>query len=79
MKNINAIRMLSIDMINKANSGHPGIAMGAAPMMETLWSKVLRVNPQKSNWQNRDRFILPLEKDISFFTNIIDDSIKFFV
>lgn len=55
---INAIRTLSIDAIEKANSGHPGLPMGAAPMAYTLWTKQLRHNPQNPTWFNRDRFIL---------------------
>ncbi|MER2115432.1 MAG: thiamine pyrophosphate-dependent enzyme, partial [Solibacillus isronensis] len=55
---INAIRTLSIDAIEKANSGHPGLPMGAAPMAYTLWTKHLRHNPQNPNWYNRDRFVL---------------------
>lgn len=55
---INTIRTLSIDAIQKANSGHPGLPMGAAPMAYTLWSKVLNTNPADSHWFNRDRFVL---------------------
>ncbi|RAL25743.1 transketolase [Thermoflavimicrobium daqui] len=55
---VNTIRMLSIDMIEKANSGHPGLPMGAAPMAYSLWSKVMNHNPANPNWFNRDRFIL---------------------
>lgn len=55
---INAIRGLSIDAIQKANSGHPGLPMGAAPMAYTLWSKFLRHSPTNPHWFNRDRFIL---------------------
>ncbi|MFW3654639.1 transketolase, partial [Vagococcus fluvialis] len=56
---VNAIRTLSLDMIQKANSGHPGLPMGAAPMAYTLWTKHLKVNPSTSrNWADRDRFIL---------------------
>ncbi len=55
---INTIRTLSIDMINKANSGHPGLPMGAAPMAYSLWSNHLNHNPLNSKWFNRDRFIL---------------------
>ncbi|SOC38228.1 transketolase [Ureibacillus acetophenoni] len=55
---INAIRTLSIDAIEKANSGHPGLPMGAAPMAYTLWTKQLKHNPQNPKWYNRDRFVL---------------------
>jgi len=55
---INAIRILSNEMISKANSGHPGICLGAAPMMYTLYTKHLKVNPENPTWINRDRFIL---------------------
>ncbi|RYM05663.1 transketolase [Sporolactobacillus sp. THM7-7] len=55
---INTIRTLSIDAIEKAKSGHPGLPMGAAPMAYTLWAKVMRHNPANPKWFNRDRFIL---------------------
>ncbi|PSR54590.1 transketolase [Adhaeribacter arboris] len=55
---INTIRFLSADMVQKANSGHPGLPLGAAPMAYVLWSRFLRFNPQDPHWQNRDRFIL---------------------
>jgi transketolase len=55
---INTIRMLSIDMIEKANSGHPGMPMGAAPMAYELWFKQMIHNPLNPNWFNRDRFVL---------------------
>ncbi|TCP52122.1 transketolase [Tumebacillus sp. BK434] len=55
---INAIRTLSIDMIEKAKSGHPGLPMGAAPMTYELWTKHLRHNPANPAWIDRDRFIL---------------------
>ena len=56
---VNTIRTLSVDMIQKANSGHPGLPMGAAPMAYALWTKHLKVNPSTSrNWVDRDRFIL---------------------
>lgn len=55
---INAIRTLSIDAIEKANSGHPGLPMGAAPMAYTLWTEFMNQNPKNSNWVNRDRFVL---------------------
>ena len=57
-KSINAIRFLGMDAINKANSGHPGIVLGAAPIMYHLYTKKLRVTPNKPLWFNRDRFIL---------------------
>ncbi|ARK31248.1 transketolase [Halalkalibacter krulwichiae] len=55
---INTIRTLSIDGIEKANSGHPGMPMGAAPMAYTLWAKEMNHNPVNPNWFNRDRFVL---------------------
>jgi transketolase len=55
---INTIRMLSIDGVQKANSGHPGLPLGAAPMAYVLWSRFLRFNPKDPAWPNRDRFIL---------------------
>ncbi len=58
MKNVNAIRTLSIDMIEKSNSGHPGICMGAAPMMESLFAHKLNISATNSKWFNRDRFVL---------------------
>lgn len=55
---IDTIRTLSIDAINAANSGHPGLPMGAAPMAYALWGKQLNHNPAHSKWFNRDRFVL---------------------
>ncbi len=55
---INTIRFLSTDMVEKANSGHPGLPLGAAPMAYVLWSKFLRFNPADPKWPNRDRFVL---------------------
>jgi transketolase len=55
---INTIRTLSMDAVQKANSGHPGLPMGAAPMAYTLWTHYLRHNPRNPHWANRDRFIL---------------------
>ncbi|MBO0423568.1 transketolase [Enterococcus plantarum] len=56
---VNTIRTLSIEAVQKANSGHPGLPMGAAPMAYALWTKHLKVNPKTSrNWVDRDRFIL---------------------
>ncbi|AEN88805.1 transketolase [Priestia megaterium] len=55
---VNTIRTLSIDAVNAANSGHPGLPMGAAPMTYALWANHLQHNPANSSWFNRDRFIL---------------------
>src|SRR3984957_2796459 len=55
---VNTIRMLSIDAVQKANSGHPGLPLGAAPMAYTLWTHFLKHNPENPEWYNRDRFVL---------------------
>ncbi|MCY4146595.1 MAG: transketolase [Chloroflexi bacterium] len=55
---INAIRALSMDAVQKANSGHPGLPMGAAPVGYTLWLRHLRHNPRNPSWADRDRFVL---------------------
>lgn len=55
---INTIRTLSMDAVQKANSGHPGLPMGAAPMAYALWMKQMRYNPKNPKWANRDRFVL---------------------
>ena len=55
---INTIRTLSMDAVQKANSGHPGLPMGAAPMAYTLWMRHMRFNPRNPDWANRDRFVL---------------------
>lgn len=55
---INTIRTLSLDAVQKAESGHPGLPLGAAPMAYVLWTKFLRHNPQNPKWENRDRFLL---------------------
>ncbi|NUQ86104.1 MAG: transketolase [Anaerolineales bacterium] len=55
---INTLRFLSADAVQKANSGHPGLPMGAAAMAFTLWTRHLRHNPRNPNWMGRDRFIL---------------------
>jgi len=55
---VNTIRLLSVDMVQKANSGHPGLPLGAAPMAYVLWSRFLRFNPQDVHWPDRDRFLL---------------------
>ncbi len=55
---VNAIRTLAIDMIEKANSGHPGLPLGLAPSAYALWSRHLAHNPANPDWLNRDRFVL---------------------
>ena len=55
---VTSIRTLSIDAIEKANSGHPGLPMGAAPMAYTLWTRFMNHNPNNPQWFNRDRFVL---------------------
>ena len=55
---VNSIRFLAIDAVNKSNSGHPGLPMGAAPMAYALWDRVLKHNPKNPQWFNRDRFVL---------------------
>lgn len=55
---INNIKSLGIDMINEAKSGHPGIVLGAAPILYTLYANHLNINPNDPNWLNRDRFVM---------------------
>ncbi len=55
---INTIRTLSLDAVQKAESGHPGLPLGAAPMAYVLWTRFLRHNPNNPKWENRDRFLL---------------------
>jgi len=55
---INTIRALTIDAVQKANSGHPGLPLGAAPMAYVLWTRFMRYNPRNPKWENRDRFLL---------------------
>jgi transketolase len=55
---INTVRVLSVDAVQKANSGHPGMPMGAAPMGHVLWADYMHFNPKNPEWANRDRFIL---------------------
>ena len=55
---INAIRFLSVDAVQKADSGHPGMPLGAAATAFTIWTRHLRFNPRDPNWFNRDRFVL---------------------
>ncbi|MCE5301406.1 MAG: transketolase [Spirochaetia bacterium] len=55
---IDTLRLLSVDMVEKAKSGHPGMPLGAAPFVYALWSKYLNISPSNPEWFNRDRFIL---------------------
>src|SRR5271155_2335034 len=55
---INTIRTLSMDAVQQANSGHPGTPMALAPLVYTLWNRVMRFDPQDPIWPNRDRFVL---------------------
>jgi transketolase len=55
---INTIRFLSVDAVQQANSGHPGLPLGAAPMAYVLWTRFLQHNPTNPHWFNRDRFVL---------------------
>src|ERR1700691_156125 len=55
---INTIRTLSIDAVQQAKSGHPGTPMALAPLVYTIWNRVLRFDPQNPIWPNRDRFVL---------------------
>jgi transketolase len=55
---INTMRMLAVDAVQKANSGHPGLPMGGAPMAYVLWTRFLKHNPRDPKWINRDRFVL---------------------
>ena len=55
---VNTIRFLSVDAVQKANSGHPGLPMGAAPMAYVLWTRFLKHDPAEPKWPDRDRFVL---------------------
>jgi transketolase len=55
---VNTIRFLAVDAVEKANSGHPGLPLDAAPMAYVLWTKIMKYNPKNPAWYNRDRFIL---------------------
>jgi transketolase len=55
---INTIRFLSVDAVQRANSGHPGMPLGAAPMAYALWTRLLKCNPRNPDWADRDRFVL---------------------
>ena len=58
LKAIDTLRVLSVEQSTKAKSGHPGIALGAAPIVHTLFTKIMNINPSAPDWINRDRFVL---------------------
>src|SRR3974377_1244462 len=68
---VNTIRFLSVDSVQKANSGHPGLPMGAAPMAYVLWTKFLRHNPLDPGWSDRDRFVLSTGHVSMFFYSLL--------
>src|ERR1035437_4415840 len=55
---VNTVRFLSVDAVQKANSGHPGLPLGAAPMAYVLWTRFLKHHPANPGWFDRDRFVL---------------------
>ena len=55
---INTVRFLSVDAVQRANSGHPGLPLGAAAMAYVLWTRLLEHNPRNPDWFDRDRFVL---------------------
>src|SRR3981081_1030675 len=55
---INTVRFLSVDAVQNAKSGHPGMPLGAAPMAYVLWTRLLKHNPRNPDWFDRDRFVL---------------------
>ena len=57
-RSIDTIRVLAMDAVQKAGAGHPGTAMALAPLVYTLWNRVMRFDPQDPIWPNRDRFVL---------------------
>jgi len=57
-KSVNTIRFLAVDAVEKANSGHPGLPMGCAPMGHILYDEIMKYNPKNPYWFNRDRFVL---------------------
>ncbi|OIR11805.1 transketolase [mine drainage metagenome] len=68
---INTLRFLSVDMVQKADSGHPGLPLGAAPMAYMLWTRWLRFNPRNSHWFNRDRFVLSAGHDSALLYSLL--------
>lgn len=68
---INTIRTLTIDSVEKAQHGHPGMPMGAASMAYSLWKNVLNINPENPNWFNRDRFVLSAGHGSNLLYNLL--------
>ncbi|MEJ8765695.1 transketolase [Oceanobacillus sp. HCA-5259] len=68
---INTIRTLTIDSVEKAQHGHPGMPMGAAPMAYSLWKNVMNINPENPNWFNRDRFVLSAGHGSNLLYNLL--------
>jgi len=67
---IDTVRVLAADAVQRANSGHPGMPMGAAPMGHVLWSESMNYNPHNPDWPNRDRFVLSAGHCCNIFTSI---------
>ncbi|AXI10525.1 transketolase [Oceanobacillus zhaokaii] len=68
---INTIRTLTIDSVEKAQHGHPGMPMGAAPMAYSLWKNVMNINPENPKWFNRDRFVLAAGHGSNLLYNLL--------
>src|SRR5204863_9533675 len=68
---INTIRALAIDAVQKAESGHPGLPLGAAPMAYALWTRFMRYNPRNPRWENRSRFLLSAGHGCMLFSSLL--------
>ncbi|MBR3863827.1 MAG: transketolase, partial [Clostridia bacterium] len=68
---VNTLRVLSAEAIEKANSGHPGIALGAAPIAYTLFADFLKFNPKNPKFDNRDRFVLSAGHGSSLYYSLL--------
>ena len=66
---INTIRALSIDAVQRAESGHPGLPLGAAPMAYVIWTRFMRHNPRNPKWQGRDRFDFTAPVSLAHFSD----------
>src|SRR5512142_2269261 len=69
---INTIRILSADAVQHANSGHPGLPMGAAALAYTLWTDFLKFNPKNPSWPDRDRFVLSAGSGSMLLDSLLD-------